>query len=67
MYMYNVGTTDGVLSDHRGPPYPPDIQCYFELPKPVSYTFEFGIFVMLGLSGKEEFLCQQLLLDKLAE
>ena len=47
------GTTDGLLSHHTGPPYPKNIQCYWEIPKAVSYTLEFGIFVMLGLSGKE--------------
>ena len=52
IYYLAAGTTDALLSQHSGPPYPKNIQCYWEIPKAVSYTLEFGIFVLLGLSGK---------------
>ena len=57
MFVLAAGTTDGLLSHHSGPPYPKNIQCYWEIPRVVSYTLEFGIFVMLGLSGKWGAVC----------
>lgn len=45
--------TGGVFSsDYGGPPYPKNVQSYWEIPRVFSYTFELGIFIMLGLSGE---------------
>lgn len=44
---------DGVFSDYGSPPYPRNIQSYWEVPSIVPCSFEFGIFILLGLSGEE--------------
>ena len=49
--MY-TGDTEGVLSDIGYPPYPKNIQCYWRVPKEALIAIEFGIFVLLGLSGE---------------
>lgn len=50
MYFTYAG---GVLSDYGSPPYPRNIQSYWAIPRIVSYSFEFGIFILLGLSGED--------------
>ena len=49
--------TGGLLSDYSSPPYPKEVQSYWAIPSIVSYSFEFGIFILLGLSGEEFHVC----------
>ena len=40
-----------MLSDLSGPPYPATAQCYYRLPKLISYLLDVGVFGMLMLAG----------------
>ena len=53
LYAMYFASAGGVLSNYGSPPYPKNIQSYWAIPRIVSYSFEFGIFILLGLSGEE--------------